>query len=449
MHWLEPVAVQYQYTRELAIVNIDVLPTEALTRLEPTGACTRPKSHDRVLAGLLAGYLLCLPVQFATEAGFRIAPSDGFLILYYIFGVTRLKFVRPRVWTGWHAAVLFAFALSTLTAVLKGEDLDQYVILNKDLGVLVLFAAYAMLTGEATSWQKIRGMLRLFVLGVSFMNVVALISYFNLSPWLAETVFRMEYTKRLSGLLIDPNAYGGLLAVTFAIHTITYYSAKPLVGGPTGLLISILLLVGVLYTFSRSSWISVTCTILVLSAVRPKVAASMLLTIGIVLSTIIALADRSSLENIMHMSARPEQVEGRIDIINSAMPRFLANPIFGIGLGSFGKSYGIIIHNTPVWFLTEFGLIGFISVAGFFVSFLIRGLRTYKLVQAEEKPLVLGLIVADIAVLGLSMGIEAFYQRHWWLTIALISAASLQCPSNMNETERLWEMRLGRNSSVN
>jgi hypothetical protein len=27
-------------------------------------------------------------------------------------------------------------------------------------------------------------------------------------------------------------------------------------------------------------------------------------------------------------------------------------------------------------------------------------------------------------MLGLSMGIEAFYQRHWWLTFALVGAAS-------------------------
>jgi hypothetical protein len=36
---------------------------------------------------------------------------------------------------------------------------------------------------------------------------------------------------------------------------------------------------------------------------------------------------------------------------------------------------------------------------------------------------VLALLLAHAAMLGVAMGIEAFYQRHWWLVMALIASA--------------------------
>ena len=40
----------------------------------------------------------------------------------------------------------------------------------------------------------------------------------------------------------------------------------------------------------------------------------------------------------------------------------------------------------------------------------------------------LALLLAHMAMFGLAMGIEALYQRHWWLIVALIgSGYSLTC----------------------
>jgi putative inorganic carbon (HCO3(-)) transporter len=396
----------------------------------PDGAFYRsiPQAGQQlgVLRALLTCYLACLPIQIETNgAGFRFAPSDIFLILYLLCSASSLKFLRPRVFSGWHVALLFAFGLSTLTAALKTGRVNQYVVLNKDIGAVVLFLTYAVIAGESTSWRDVRSLLRTFILAVAFINTLALISYFGLSPWLANDFFKIVYTGRLSGMLIDPNAYGGLLAVTFAIHAMTYFSSKPIVGGTLGLYIVICLLTGVLYTYSRSSWISIGVIIVVLCAVRPKVGFSFILVIGTGLAGIVVLADQAYVDNMMYFAARPEQVESRVDTIARALPMFLKHPVFGVGLAVFAEDYGTIVHNTPVWFLTEFGLAGFVPLAGLYGWILLRGVRTYRIARAEEKSLVLGLILAHIAILGLSMGIEAFYQRHWWLTMAMVSAVSV------------------------
>ena len=35
----------------------------------------------------------------------------------------------------------------------------------------------------------------------------------------------------------------------------------------------------------------------------------------------------------------------------------------------------------------------------------------------------LALLLAHTAMFGLAMGIEAFYQRHWWLVLGLIASS--------------------------
>jgi hypothetical protein len=45
------------------------------------------------------------------------------------------------------------------------------------------------------------------------------------------------------------------------------------------------------------------------------------------------------------------------------------------------------------------------------------------LAPAREQPLVLALLLSHAAMLALAMGIEAFYQRHWWLVFGLIASS--------------------------
>ena len=46
--------------------------------------------------------------------------------------------------------------------------------------MLVLFAAYAALTGAAQSWESIRRMLKIFVISVALTNILAIASVFVL-----------------------------------------------------------------------------------------------------------------------------------------------------------------------------------------------------------------------------------------------------------------------------
>jgi putative inorganic carbon (hco3(-)) transporter len=123
------------------------------------------------------------------------------------------------------------------------------------------------------------------------------------------------------------------------------------------------------------------------------------------------------------MARRPQQVQDRFELIDIAIQMFAEHPFAGGGLGSFRLAAGEIAHNTAMWFLADFGVIGLAILVGFLGWFFWKGWLAYHLTPDPQRPLVLALLVAHAAMLGLAMGIEAFYQRHWWLVFALLASS--------------------------
>jgi O-antigen ligase len=123
------------------------------------------------------------------------------------------------------------------------------------------------------------------------------------------------------------------------------------------------------------------------------------------------------------MASRPKQVEGRFELIHSALDAFVSHPLLGGGLGSFRMGRGEISHNTAMWFLADFGIAGLIVVAGFIGWFFVKARQAYRVAPLSEQPLVLGILLGHAAMVGLAMGIEAFYQRPWWMIFALIASS--------------------------
>jgi O-antigen ligase len=123
------------------------------------------------------------------------------------------------------------------------------------------------------------------------------------------------------------------------------------------------------------------------------------------------------------MASRPKQVQGRFELIDHAFDAFVHHPIFGGGIGSFRLGEGEVAHNSVMWFLADFGVVGLIALLGFLGWFFIKGRYAYRFAPTAERSLVLALLLAHAAMFGLAMGIEAFYQRHWWLVLGLIASS--------------------------
>jgi hypothetical protein len=102
------------------------------------------------------------------------------------------------------------------------------------------------------------------------------------------------------------------------------------------------------------------------------------------------------------------------------------SPIIGSGLGVFyAKSatwfgHPVVVHSTPLWILTEFGLLGVVVVGGTFVL-----LTTAAMSAKSRLPVNRSLlwVLAVVALFGLVH--EIFYQRIVWLILGALLATPL------------------------
>ena len=370
---------------------------------------------------LATAYVVLLPFQIELAPEFRLAPSDGFLLLALLLTPHQFRF-RPRAWTVWHVGLAVAFSYGCFLTALSTGGLSRYVLLNKSMGLLFLLLTYGLMTSVCGSWDRIRGLGRWFVLSVSVQNAVWL-SLFLITFLTGAVLPGSSYEgRRLSGMLIDPNAYGGLVVLALAISEGASLGPSPLFGGWLLLFNRLTLSCGLLFTFSRTAWLSLVPVFLGLLVLRFHKAAITLVTAlaGLVGAWLVA-GDRL-LELIQQMATREEQARGRVELIESALSEFVKHPFLGAGLGNFRVVEGTIVHNTALWFLADLGAVGLLFFAGFVLSFFAKGMAAYRFAPPKEKALVRALVLGHAAMTVLSMGIEAFYQRHWWMACALIAS---------------------------
>jgi putative inorganic carbon (hco3(-)) transporter len=158
--------------------------------------------------------------------------------------------------------------------------------------------------------------------------------------------------------------------------------------------------------------------------VRPIHGLKMAAVIGTSGLALLAYMAYRDFDRFYAMSIRPETIQSRIDIGGAALDGFLAHPILGSGLGTFVVEHGIIIHNTYLWFLSECGVVGAIVVIGLTMWYFKVAIPVIRSSRGSQRAFIVALAVAHAGMLGVSAGIEVFYQRHWWLVMAMIAACS-------------------------
>jgi putative inorganic carbon (HCO3(-)) transporter len=377
--------------------------------------------RTRILTLLVTGYVALLPYQFEVGKRMNFAPADCLLLLILLLAAGQLKYRKPA-WTVWHLGIVTTFAVGSLVAALSFGQLSSYEWVNKDAGLILPFLSYAAITTAVIEWEDLRRILRIFTLSVMFENFLAVGAFLGAYFFGIANPFA-RYGPRLSGMLLDPNAYGGLLVVALVVCEGASWGQAPLFKRPTLWMARITLALGILFTFSRSAWTGLGFALVLFCAIRPAVAVRTI-GAGLIGAPLLMLGmGRHFWPFFQEMASRPQQVQQRFDLIERALQSFARDPWLGGGLGSFRLGAGEVAHNSAMWFLADFGVLGLAALIGFLAWFFAKGWFSYRLAPEREKPLALALLLAHAAMLGLAMGIEAFYQRHWWLVFGLIASS--------------------------
>ncbi len=397
----------------------------------PIGADPR-RDRPGLPAQLLALALVLLPVQIDTPGLTRVAPSDLVIVALIVISFGRLR-IRQQTWSGWHTALVVLFCGSALYAALVQGLVTSYAIGNKVFGLFLLLATFVVFTSTLDRAEAVAQALRIFVKAVVAESGVMLALYLaGVVSGSAKPPF--SFGGRFSGTLIDPNAWGGLLVVAFILHIATRSGSRPLLGGRWALITTTVLPVGIVASGSRSAWIGMGVAYLVIIVREPgRALRSVVVTTLPVVACLAVLGVSLSSLNAGSVD-RSYSISQRIVIIDQALSDFGRDPVFGAGVGTFFSRHGLIVHNTPAWFLADFGLVGLVVFLGLCAWVLYRALVVAPTARAWGRSgLVRGLVLSHIAMAGLSIGIEAFYQRHWWLVMAALAA--LASPSTVWDEE--------------
>lgn len=376
----------------------------------------------RVLSVLITGYVALLPYQFEVGNAANFAPADCLIFLVLLLAAGQLKY-RKAAWSIWHCGIAVTLAAGSLVAALRFGVLDRYELLNKDAGLLLPFLSYVAITSSVGDWDDLRRILQVFALSVVVQNLLSVGGFLLAYYFGWANLFARYGGLRLSGMLLDPNAYGGLLVAAFVISEGASLGRTPIFKRPMLWLSRLTLGMGILFTFSRSAWAALLLALLLLCALQTRAAFRLVLAGVIGAPCLILLMGNRFLPVFEEMASRPKQVQGRFDLIHAAFQAFTRHPLLGGGIGSFRLGEGEIAHNSAMWFLADFGIVGLAVFMGFLGWFFVRGWFAYRFAPAREQPLVLALLLGHTAMFGLAMGIEAFYQRHWWLVLGLIASS--------------------------
>jgi len=390
--------------------------------MSPSTALEDEQAPPGVLSILVSAYVILLPFQFQVGNGINFAPADCLLVLVLLLAAGQLKY-RTAAWTAWHFGIILTFAAGSLVAAVRFGRLDRYELINKDAGLILPFLSYAAIMSAVVTWENVRHILRLFTLSVVIQNIVCVGAFLGTYFFGIPNPFTPYEGLRLAGMLLDPNAYGGLLVVTFVLIEAASYGPAPLLQKKALLASRVTLALGILFTFSRSAWVALGLATVVFGALRPWAVGRLLVSGLMGTPCVFLLLGQRFLPIFEVMASRPKQVQGRFDLIHDGLAAFARHPFIGGGIGSFRLSEGEIAHNTAMWFLADFGIVGLSVLLGFLGWFFVKAWTAYRLAPAREQPVVLALLLAQTAMVGLAMGIEAFYQRHWWLVFGLIASS--------------------------
>ncbi|MCH7789677.1 MAG: O-antigen ligase family protein [Acidobacteria bacterium] len=370
---------------------------------------------------LLVAAIALLPIQFELSAEFRLAPTDIFVAAY--IGL-RLRSFRHlgKAWSSWHLLLFVTIFYGAAVAFVATGQVSQFAFPTKTIGVMQLFAIVFASLDYSRTFGDLTRLVRTFVGSATVITAVSIVVLYMQSAGTVElSRFNLD-AARLSGLLVDPNAMGGLIGTALALLVVTAAARQPLMSRPITIAAALILSVGLFQTYSRSAWLGtgfglIAGAVLLRGPIRRRLA--LIAFVGVAAGlTVFLLSSADS--DVNRLASRGDQASERVSIAGDAFADFVGSPLFGTGLGTSEGRHGLQIHNTTIWFLAEMGPIGLLSIIGLITVLALWAMRSSRTATAPIAAVAAAALVAHLTMFGVSMGIEALYQRHWWFVWAVI-----------------------------
>ncbi|MCH7789321.1 MAG: hypothetical protein IH940_07745 [Acidobacteria bacterium] len=372
---------------------------------------------------MIAVFLLPVQLEIGALEGVldsRLAPSDLFLAMAIVLAPRSIRTGRRAV-DLLPIGLIAILAYGILVALGVEHAVTDHAVVVKFLGAVML-ALLGVVTAAYARAGFARRIVRVFLLGIAISGVLAWIDFklFNFM-----TIADSKVDSRFAGMLIDPNNAAALFALGSILswhagrevfkHRVTHWVVVTFCAVFLGL------------TYGRGAMLA-----LVLAAVAIAILGRMttqrfmrLAAIGLLALPVLFMSGIVD-GAVEDFNRRPDNVAARGSIATDGVDAFVESAGWGIGLGTYKETYDEVIHNTALWLLVEMSIVGLL----FFLAMSLVPVSAATAATAVDRHLAYGLLGGHLTMVIASAGIEAMYQRHWWLVIGLMSLAYM-APSTL------------------
>jgi putative inorganic carbon (HCO3(-)) transporter len=362
--------------------------------------------------------------------------------------------------------LMFAYLAAALTSTLLSADVESSalaltVFLSE--GLLLYFLVVNVVRSTATLRQVIWALLLAgAVMGAisvwqettqSYNNVLGGLAQVNqIGFGVGETISGKVVRPRLAGPVGEQNRYAQVLVVLVPLALFRFWGERRLVLRAAAGMCTLLIISGILLTFSRGAAVALAGLFLTMAALR-YIRVRDLVVVGLTITILIgvvapqALIRLDSLAGVAALLGSDENgadgaIVGRATSNLAALNAFLDHPIVGVGPGQyfrrFSQEYGNDLglrhfvqqrraHNLYFETAADLGIIGFTAFMAVIAATLVPLWRLRRRLRATRPDLANIAASFFLSVLGyLYTGVflHLSYERYFWVLLALAAVAA-------------------------
>jgi O-antigen ligase len=353
------------------------------------------------------------------------APSDGvfFVVMAVALATGRIRLnavPRPVL------AILSVFGALNVMASIEVVDPVRAIVFFGTTAYLALFGIW--LAGYVVSPRRALLLVRAYLGAAVASSVIGVLALLGALPG-AELLTESD---RSRAFFQDPNVFGPFLIPPVLILVEEIVRPRLLSARlATKAVLAAVLLVGVLFSYSRGAWLNLGLGLLVLGLILSlrggvRTAATLLAVAGTTVAVLAGVVVVTGSGDFLAERARPQTYDTERFSGQRVGLRPAAEYPFGAGPGQFESVARISAHSTYARALGEEGYPGLVTLLALVGFTLIAALRNAVAGRGTHGIGSAALLAAWCGLLVNSAFIDTLHWRHLWVFAALIWAASIR-----------------------
>ena len=298
------------------------------------------------------------------------------------------------------------------------------------LSITLYMAVFALwLASFVTNERRARLVVMGYLVAAVVSAALGVVSLLLLFPGSELFVFQ---NTRATALFKDANVFGPFLVPIALVLMEEVMSPRLLrFGRPLKLALLALLVLGVLFSYSRAAWLNFALGVVVLLGVlmvrrggAKRAPFVILMVAGAALVAALAISASGSSDFLSERASSHAYDDSRFAAQEAGLELVEKHPA-GIGPGQFEQRVYYSAHSTFVRVLTEQGILGAASLVGLFLATLVFAARNVALGRSTFGIGSAALLAAWCGLIANGLFVDTLHWRHLWVVAALIWAGTM------------------------